>query len=56
MKGIFIFAFILLLSACGFSNREVIEYRQVVVHPGIDVVALVPAPPVDVTITNIDFY
>lgn len=59
MKWIGIIPLILILTACGFRGREVIEYQQVVVTPVCDTVSYarpIYTAPVDVTITNIDYY
>ena len=46
---------VLLLTACGFTNTQVIEYQQVVVPP-YEELTVVDYVPVDVTNTTVEFY
>lgn len=58
MRWMSLVFFVSMLSACGFASHEVIEHQQVVVTPVCETVTVSEAisPPVDVTITNIDYY
>lgn len=48
---------VLLLSSCGcYRTAEVVDYRQVVVSPVYDRVVVYDPDPVDVTITDYDYY
>ncbi|MCC5791859.1 MAG: hypothetical protein JJT82_04515 [Legionellaceae bacterium] len=48
---------VMLLAACGtIHTTEIVEYRQVVVEPVVERVVLEETRPVDVTVTEIDYY
>lgn len=56
MKWTVLIPLALLLSACGFRNTEIVEYRQVTVVPPYETITIVDDVPVDVTTTTIEYY
>lgn len=56
MKWILLIASALLLTGCGYTTTEVVEYREVVATPVVEPVYFGPAGTIDVTTTSIDYY
>lgn len=56
MKGFLLLPLALLLTACGVTNTEVIQYREVTVAPPYSTIQVIQDEPVDVTTTTVEYY
>jgi hypothetical protein len=56
MKNIAIALLTLLLTACGYENYDVVEYRDVSFTPTMQTVTVYDEEPVDVTTTMITYH